>query len=57
MLTGLGMPLHIVNIFSFFKDLLKMVWEICQGEFFMHVSDKKYSAKIEESCNFFSVHY
>ena len=32
-----------------------MIWETCQGELFMHVSDKKYSAKIEESYDFFTV--
>ena len=41
----------------FKKELLKMVGEIYQGELFMHMSDKKYFAKVEESYDFYSVHY
>ena len=34
-----------------------MVGEIYQGELFMHMSDEKYFAKVEESYDFYSVHY
>ena len=50
--------MHLGILYTvFLKILLKMVGEIYQGEFFMHMSDKKYSPNIEEFCNFFSVYY